>query len=255
MLPHAAGGLASGGNAIPVSVCLAEAAPVYREGLMSAFDRSRRITVDSCCSDGEDLLASARDIRYPVYCISTELPPAGGLQAVRGLRRNGVEACVVLYGDWHECVHVLSACRLGVLGMIDRNDACEEFVRAVMQASAGRSYLSPGVQVQLNRAWSQRRRDGMDELTPTEFQVLSLLSGNLTSSKIADTLCISVRTVEKHRQNIGKKLNLRGCNALLSYAVNNARCLSAAGYTDEAMHWTGRGANALYRRVQGILQH
>lgn len=212
-----------------ITVNIAEPVPLFCAGLCEVLTRDSTFRLAAFDSSAEAALRSALQYHPQVLLISMDVPPAGGLPMIRSLRRGGMEGHVVMYGKWHSHALILAAQHLGIVGMLSRNDPCAEFINAIQCAAAGETYRSRLVRDDLERI---RRCDSsthsVGELTATEHQVLTLLSGSRTSGEIADILCISARTVEKHRQNIGRKLNIRGSNALLSYALHHASVLHAA---------------------------
>ncbi len=214
-----------------ISLCIAEQVPVFCAGLCDVITRKDTIHLIASDTHTEAVVRSALQHQPQVLLISMDIPPAGGLQAVRSLRRNGVQGRVVMYGKWDSSTQALAARCLGITGMVSRNDPCEEYISAIEHAAKGVAFTSRSVRADLEKIQpGADGSEGVEELTATEYHVLTLLSGSRTSVEIANILCISVRTVEKHRQNIGRKLNIHGINALLSYALNHATVLQAANH-------------------------
>jgi len=208
------------------SVCIADHVPLFLAGLRQALSEAEDIqSVIHGCTE-EKILSVLEDKHPDVLAVSLDLPPDGGLDLVHVLWRRGWRIPTLLYGKWSSLTQVNIARHFQVLGMCDVCDTPAEFLHVIRRVARGRQHISPGVQHILHREKMQRSTScEFEHLTGAELEVLSLLAGNRTSRQIADVLCISERTVQKHRQNIGRKLSLRGCHALLTYAVHHADIL------------------------------
>jgi len=111
-----------------------------------------------------------------------------------------------------------AALKLGVKGFVLKDSAMEDILNAVKTVATGESFFSqPLTKFLLKRA----KPDLTDSLTPSEKRILSLIGEYKSSREIAETLFISVRTVERHRENISLKLDLHGNKALLKFALEN----------------------------------
>jgi DNA-binding NarL/FixJ family response regulator len=117
-----------------------------------------------------------------------------------------------------------AALDLGIKGYVLKDSALPEITDCIRAVAEGKNYISPPLSTYLvNRA---RRADelvqkapGIHDLTPAEQNILRLIAAEKTSREIADELFISIRTVDRHRANISSKLNLRGSNALVKFAL------------------------------------
>ena len=119
-----------------------------------------------------------------------------------------------------------TALDLGAQGYLLKESAVEEIIACVKAVAAGQKFISPQLSTYLfNRASRAsilvQQKATLLDLTPSERRVLKLIAEQRTSREIADMLFISVRTVERHRENICAKLELRGSNALLKFALEH----------------------------------
>lgn len=206
-----------------ITLCIATAIPLLREGLLRVLDPERDILPSQLAGDSDAVLRVSRPGRPDVLLLDTDLPGEATMPLLRRLRQRGYAGPVLLFGDWdEESVH--NARRLDVQGMLSIFDDGEEFVRAVHAASAGEQRISRRIRALLETpAGHQAALDAIDErLTPTEQQVLLALAAGRTSREIAGDMFISYRTVQKHRNNMARKLGLEGSNALLAFAVRHA---------------------------------
>lgn len=119
---------------------------------------------------------------------------------------------------------------LGVKGYILKDSAVTDIVASIKAVAAGENYISAPLATYLvnrsrRRAAFAQQKPSINDLTPTERQILKLIAEHQTSPQIAAELFISVRTVERHRLNIGTKPDLHGSNALLTSALENKQQL------------------------------
>ncbi len=204
-----------------ISVAIATAFPIFREGLLRSLHAERDVLVKSVASDSDAVLRSCSHRSSDVLLLDADLPGLGTVALLRRLRQKGCAVAVALFGAWNP-ESAATACRTGCLAVLGLHDDPDVYVRAIHFASAGDRFVSDRVQAML-RAPEPRPDGGGGRverlLTPTELQVLRALGENRTSREIADIMFISYRTVQKHRDNIVRKLELDGSNALLAFAM------------------------------------
>jgi DNA-binding NarL/FixJ family response regulator len=212
-----------------ISLCVADHVPLFLEGMATLFSSQDDFSLIRATRDSDTAASMVEQHTPDVLVASLELAPVGGLELVRMLRQRGMKVAVLLYGNWDSAASVELGRAAHVMAMLDRHDAPTEFLRGVRAIMAGKEYRSQRVNSVLESGRNLRRMERrLERLTGTELQVLTLLAGNRTSREIGEVMCISERTVQKHRQNIGRKLSLAGNNALLSFAMHNANVLQSA---------------------------
>src|SRR5580704_5240312 len=106
-----------------------------------------------------------------------------------------------------------------------KDSAIQEIPVAIRAVLAGEQYLSTAIALQLLQSKQEPREPLLGNLTPAEQRILGLISDGLSSKEIGAQLSIHYRTVENHRTNICRKLNIEGANALLRFAVQNKRII------------------------------
>lgn len=205
-----------------ITLCIATAVPLIREGLLRVLDHERGILTSQLASDAAAVLHACRPGRPDVLLLDIDLPGEATLQLLRRLRQRGFAGPVLLFGDWEE-ENVHQASRLDVHGMLHVLDDGDVYARAVHAAAADERVLSPHIDRLLNAPVDRAAAVSATErlLTPTERQVMQALAAGRTSREIARDMFISYRTVQKHRDNMARKLGLEGTNALLAFAVRH----------------------------------
>ena len=207
-----------------ISVTIATAFPLLREGLLRTLQAERGVFVKSIASDTDAVLNSCGPRPADVLLLHAELPGLGTADLLRRMQQKGCAEAVVLFGKWTP-ESATAAGRTGCRGLLSESDDPDTFVRAVHFVAQGDRFVSDRCGEQLRELESRADPGAQGKverlLTPTELQILRALGDNRTSREIAARMFISHRTVQKHRSNIARKLGLDGSNALLAFAVKH----------------------------------
>ena len=189
-----------------------------------AADPALKIVAEA--EDGEAALARIRRAEPDVAVLDVDMPKMGGFDVARALQNLNLHTALVFLTMYKDEGLFNKALDLGVLGYVLKDSAITDIVASIKAAAAGQHYISAPLagflvtRSQRHAAFADQT-PSLKDLTPTELRILRLVAENKTSREIADALFISVRTVERHRLNIGTKLDLRGSNALLKFALEH----------------------------------
>src|SRR5262245_34425750 len=213
-----------------IRIVIADDHPVYRRGLSLTIAADPALKIVAEAEDGEAALKHIRAEEPDVAVLDVDMPLKGGFDVVRAMRQLNLHTTVVFLTMHKDEGLFNTALDLGVKSYVLKDSAITDIVASIKAAAAGQHYISsPMTTFLINR--SQRasvlakEKPSLQNLTPTERRILKLIAESKTSREIADQLFISVRTVERHRLNIGVKLDLRGSNALLKFALENKQQL------------------------------
>jgi DNA-binding NarL/FixJ family response regulator len=203
-------------------VLVADDHAIVRSGLRRVIDAQHDLEVAAEAADGAEAVekALAPDIHLAILDVS--MPRMTGIQAAAELHRRQPELRLVMLSMYDSEQFLFEALKAGASGYVLKSGADTDIVAACRAAMRGESFLYPSAVTTLVRDYLERGGRGeeqFDVLTPRELEVLKLIAEARTSKEIAAELFISVKTVERHRQNILDKLGMRDRVELTRYAI------------------------------------
>jgi DNA-binding NarL/FixJ family response regulator len=203
-------------------ILVADDHPIVRSGLRKVLDAEPDLEVVAEAEDGAEAVrkALAEDVHLAILDVS--MPRMTGIQAAHELTKRKPELRVLMLSMYDSEQFLYEALRAGASGYVLKSDADQDLVEACRRTMRGQSFLYPSAITTLVRDYVERGRPGaaeFDVLTPRELQVLKLIAEAHTSKEIAKELVISVKTVERHRQNILEKLGMSDRVELTRYAI------------------------------------
>ncbi len=207
-------------------ILLADDHPIFRAGLRQVLAGDRHIEVIAEVADGAEALRQIRTLKPQLAVLDFDLPNRNGLEIARELRRERHTTQVVILTAHREESLFEEALEVGVRGYLLKDNAATDLLQCLRAVAAGETHLSPTFSNYLlrrgQRAESLREQvRGLDALSPAERRVLRLIALNKTTKEIAQELFLSPATIETHRKNICAKLELRGPNKLLQFAIEH----------------------------------
>jgi DNA-binding NarL/FixJ family response regulator len=212
------------------TILIADDHPIFRKGLAELLADDPALTIVAQAVDGETAWSLIESHRPSVAILDVQMPKASGLRVARRIREEHPEVRVILL-TMHDDEQLLNeALDAGVHGFVLKESAMSELLDCIHAVLADKTFISPSLTDALLRRRRQaealrRERPGLERLTPSERRVLKMIAHDRTSKEIADTLGISPRTVDTHRQNICQKLDLRGTHSLLKFAYDHKSSL------------------------------
>lgn len=209
-----------------ISIVLADDHPMFRDGLRYTIERNTTYTIAGEASDGEEAYRLIKDKRPAIAILDVEMPKMNGLDVAHRVNSDNLPVAVIILTMYEEYALFNKAIDAGVKGYILKESAVHDILAGVSKVAGGEYYFSPSLTGYLmKRNLSSDRRahsaSELDQLTPTERQVLRLIAESLSSREIAERLSVTTRTIDTHRYNIAQKLHLSGSYALLRFAIAN----------------------------------
>ena len=173
---------------------------------------------------GDEAVSAAGSARPDVILMDIGLPDMSGIEAARAIKSCHPEIAIVALTIHEDEEYFFKMLEAGASGYVPKRAAPEELITAIRAAANGEVYLYPSlakllVKDYLSQEHAAEHKPTLDGLTEREQEVLSLLAEGAANDRIAESLVISPKTVERHRENIMHKLNLHSRAELVRYAI------------------------------------
>jgi len=212
-----------------IRILIADDHPIVRKGLRLSVEEDAGLKVIAEASDGEMALALIKKLHPHIAVLDIDMPKLDGLGVAREIARQKLEVKIIFLTFHADEDLFRTAMDLGSLGYILKDSASQEIVAGVRAVASGRRYISTAITTLLleRRETPAIQNSLTGNLTPTERRIMRLIADGKSSKEIGAELSIHYRTVENHRTNICRKLNLEGegANALLRFTLQNKALL------------------------------
>jgi DNA-binding NarL/FixJ family response regulator len=207
-----------------IRVVIADDHHLVRQGIRALLERAEDIDVVGEAADGQQAVELAARLAPDVLVMDLAMPHMDGSQAIGHIHALGGPTAVVILSIYTDATLVRQALRDGAKGYLPKSASREELLLAVRAAHQGEIYLSPAVsQPVVDGFLALQGADVLHSadkrLTPRERQTLTLIAEGCTNKAIAQSLRISVKTVEKHRASMMKKLGAHNLAELIREAL------------------------------------
>jgi DNA-binding NarL/FixJ family response regulator len=207
-----------------IKILIADDHAVVREGLRKLLEEQPDMTVVGEATDGLVTVKKVKSLTPDVALIDIQMPNLNGLEAVNLIKESVPDTQVVLLSMHKKDAYVHQALTAGALGYVLKASPTSDVLEAIRTVHRGEYFLSSKINSKLISTFLKSRTEkpavsGYDLLSEREQQVFRLLVEGKSSSEIADILCISPKTVEKHRANTMKKLDIHNMVEMVKYAI------------------------------------
>jgi DNA-binding NarL/FixJ family response regulator len=205
-------------------VVIAEDHTILREGLRALLSAESDLEVVGEAEDGRQAIRRVEELGPDLILTDLSMPKMNGVEAIREIKKRAPETKVLALTVHKAEEFILEVLQAGADGYILKDASSKELMMAIKSVLGGKRYLSPSVSQMVIEGYLEGRKSiasssPWDTLTKREREILKLIAEGHKNKEIADYLYISVKTVEKHRANLMKKLDLHSAAALTAYAM------------------------------------
>lgn len=205
-------------------IVIAEDHRILREGLRFLLSSNPDFEIVGEAEDGRGAIRCVDELRPDLVLMDLSMPKMNGLDAIAEVKNKCPDTKVLVLTVHKAEEYVFESLQAGADGYLLKDATHSELMLAVGNVLEGKPYLSPGISGNLVAGYLEGRKPSKSELsleilTRRERQVLKLIGEGHKNKEIADYLCVSVKTVEKHRANLMNKLDLHSASALTAYAI------------------------------------
>lgn len=207
-----------------IGILIADDHAVVREGLRSLLELDGEFTVLGEAADGRDAVRLVEELRPQVVLMDIAMPQLNGFEATRRILDSHPSIKVIALSAYSDDEYVAHMAELGAMGYVAKGSSGRVLLQAIREVVKGRPFFSSAVAMRLQAFARLARQAGCDSsvamlLTQREAEVLQLVAEGAPNKRIASILGISIKTVEKHRQQLMDKLNIHDTAGLTRHAI------------------------------------
>ena len=208
----------------PHRIVIAEDHTILREGLRALLSADPDLEVVGEAGDGRDAIRCVGKLNPDLILMDLSMPRMDGIPAIREIKKHHPETKIIALTVHKTEEYVLAALEAGADGYVLKDATHNELLMAIKSVIVDRPYLSPGVSKTVIEGYLQGTKgiepqSRFGKLSPREKEVLKLIAEGYKNRETAELLYLSIKTVEKHRANLMKKLDLHNAAELTGYAI------------------------------------
>lgn len=206
---------------MPITIVVAEDHRIVRQGIRWLLEEKADARIVGETGDGLEVVRLTERLLPDIVVMDLMMTGLSGIEATREIQRKQLKTRVIMLTMYANEAYVIEAIRAGASGYVVKQDCDEELVEAIHQVMNGGTYFSAILNMRAIREYLEKknRSSTPPELTPREREILRLTAEGLETFEISERLVISFRTLETHRANIMRKLELRSGADLVRYAL------------------------------------
>lgn len=206
-------------------IVIAEDHTILREGLRSLLAHHPELETIGEAEDGQEAIRRVEKLMPDLLLMDLSMPRMSGMAALKDIKKRFPKTKIIILTVHKTEEYILAALQAGADGYVLKDATHDELIMAIRTVLDGKPYLSPGISQKVIEGYlNGKKRRGVetswDTLSQREREILKLIAEGYKSKEIAAFLGISLKTVQKHRANLMKKLNLHNAAALTAFALD-----------------------------------
>ena len=211
----------------PARILIADDHTILRAGIRALLDIQPDFLVVGEVDNGKDAIYSAGQLKPDLIISDLSMPGTNGTEAIQRIKSRYPEIKILVLTVHKSEEYVHAALKAGASGYLLKDDTSDELISACTNILAGKTHLSPSVCGNVVLGYlsypnsNEKPTSSSDLLTTREREVLKLIAEGSRNKDVAEYLSISLKTVEKHRSNLMKKLNIHNASGITTYAIKN----------------------------------
>jgi DNA-binding NarL/FixJ family response regulator len=206
-----------------IRVLIAEDHLLVRAGIRALLEKAGDIHILGEASNGQEAIDLSRELKPDVLIMDIMMPRMNGIQAAEQIQSLKLPLNILLLSMYSDAGFVHKALQCNVKGYVLKSSVSDELLQAVRVVAGGERFLSSPISELIQEgtilSYASNEDDPFASLSPREKEVMKLIAEGYTSVEIGKILFISDKTVEKHREKIMKKLNIRNLVGLVRLAI------------------------------------
>jgi len=201
-------------------ILIADDHAMIRDGVKLLLTKDKDLKVVGEATNGNEAVQKYSELKPDLLILDISMPDINGMEAAQQILKNDSQARIIILSMFDDEDYISRCMEYGVKGYVVKNETSEELAYAVRTVLKGQSYFSSQVQNVIFKKYTtqvtkKKQKEPEVKLTTREIEIVKLISTGLTSQQIAEKLFISPRTVETHRANLMKKVNVKNAIELV----------------------------------------
>ena len=202
-----------------IKILLVDDHAVVRMGFKMLIEAEDDITVIGEAESGEVAIKLFQELKPDIIVMDITMPGIGGLEAIDRIIAKDKNTKILVLSAHEDSVHPKRVLNAGAMGYLTKRSAAEELIKAIKSIHQGKRYLEPNIAQQMAITQLSGETNPVEILSDREFEVFIALAKGKSTYEIADTLCLSPRTVGTHLYNIKQKLNANNSAEIALIAI------------------------------------
>ncbi len=202
-----------------ITILLVDDHAVVRMGFKMLIEAEEGIKVIGEAESGEIAIKLFQELKPDIIVMDITMPGIGGLETIDRIMAKDKNTKILVLSAHEDSVHPKRALNAGAMGYLTKRSAAEELIKAIKSIHQGKRYLEPNIAQQMAITQLSGESNPVEILSDREFEVFIALAKGKSTNEIADTLCLSPRTVGTHLYNIKQKLNANNSAEIALIAV------------------------------------
>lgn len=209
------------------TILIAEDHTIFREGLRALLSARPELEIIGEADDNQQAVRQARLLGPHLVLMALNIPNINGTEAIRDIKYHNQEINIIALTAHKSEAYVRATLDAGAAGYVLKNDSYRDLLTAIESVQKGKTYLSPGICDKVIKGFIDQSTPpatsshSWNQLTAREREVTKLIIEGKRNREIAEYLSVTLKTVERHRSNLMRKLNLHSVCALTKYAIEN----------------------------------
>ncbi len=204
-------------------IVIADELPIFRDALRKLLSSNPTFEVVGEARDAKEAIRQAYSHKPDLILLEPSMPSETGVDVIGQIKKDSPSTKIVILSVHKTEEHILKALKAGVHGYMLKNTTTREMMIALDNVFSDRAYLSPAIAKKIIHGYLEGRKcltisTSWDTLTQRERGIFKMIAEGYRNKDIADYLCISSKTVEKHRANLMRKLDLHSASSVTAFA-------------------------------------
>jgi DNA-binding NarL/FixJ family response regulator len=204
-----------------INIILVDDHQMFRDGVKSVLSDEENIKIIGEVGSGKELYELLESITPDLIITDISMPDISGIEVAQYITENYPNIKILILSMHSNKEFITKALSVGANGYLPKDTSMSELLEAINTIYKGDNYFNKSISDTILNSLMNKPKEENKSLTKREKEIINLVVDGLSNKEIADKLCISIRTVDSHKNNIMQKLNLKSSVELVKYAIKN----------------------------------